>query len=170
MRRTYQYQHRVLKTDWGWVGILGSDLGLRRTTLPQLTSSAAIDRLGFEINQSIELKAIFPGFEEWLHNFTKGQYYRPEIKLDLQDVPPFYKSVWEACREIPIGDTRSYAWVARASGRPKAVRAVGQAMAKNKLPLVVPCHRVIGSNGGLHGFAGGLSLKRWLLRFESGIS
>ena len=169
-RRSYQYQHRILNTDWGWVGLLGSDQGLRRTTLPQLTSGAAVDHLGFETNQSIELNGIFPAFEEWLRNFTKGLHHYLEVPLDLRDVPPFYKSVWTTCREIPVGETRSYTWVARASGRPKAVRAVGQAMAKNSLPLVVPCHRVIGNDGGLHGFAGGLGLKRWLLEFESGIS
>jgi len=80
----------------------------------------------------------------------------------------FQKEVWAALTTIPFGETRSYAQIARQIGRPKAVRAVGAANGKNPLSIVVPCHRVIGSNGKLTGFAGGLETKAALLKLESG--
>jgi len=78
----------------------------------------------------------------------------------------FQRQVWAALQAIPFGSTRSYAEVAHAIGKPRAVRAVGAANARNPLPLVVPCHRVIGSNGRLTGFAGGLVNKQYLLALE----
>lgn len=80
----------------------------------------------------------------------------------------FQRSVWTALRDIPFGETRSYADIARAIGRPTAVRAVGAANGRNPLSIVAPCHRVVGSNGALTGFAGGLETKRWLLAHEQG--
>ncbi len=80
---------------------------------------------------------------------------------------PFQLAVWSALGEIPYGQTRSYAEIALAVGAPSAVRAVGAANGRNPLPLVRPCHRVIGKDGSLTGFAGGLAMKRWLLDFEA---
>jgi methylated-DNA-[protein]-cysteine S-methyltransferase len=79
---------------------------------------------------------------------------------------PFQHSVWSALRTIPAGQTRSYGSLARAIGRPRAMRAVGLANGKNPIAIVVPCHRVIGSDGSLTGFGGGLERKRWLLEHE----
>lgn len=81
----------------------------------------------------------------------------------------FELSVWRALRDIPAGETRSYADVAAAIGRPTAVRAVGRANGINPVPLVVPCHRVIGADGSLTGFGGGLETKAWLLRHEGAL-
>ncbi len=81
---------------------------------------------------------------------------------------PFQQAVWEALRRIPYGETRSYAQVARGLGRPERVRAVGSANARNPLAIVVPCHRVVGSDGSLTGYAGGLERKRALLDLERG--
>jgi methylated-DNA-[protein]-cysteine S-methyltransferase len=78
----------------------------------------------------------------------------------------FQKSVWAALKRIPFGETRSYADIAREIGNPKGMRAVGLANGKNPLPIIVPCHRVIGANGSLTGFGGGLPTKKWLLEFE----
>lgn len=80
----------------------------------------------------------------------------------------FQRSVWEALRAIPYGQTRTYGEIAAAVGRPRAVRAVGQANHVNPLPIFIPCHRVVGKNGALTGYAGGLDLKRALLALESG--
>ena len=74
--------------------------------------------------------------------------------------------MWEELRRIPFGETRSYADVARALGKPAATRAVGRANGANPIPIVVPCHRVIGSNGSLTGFGGGLAAKALLLELE----
>lgn len=78
----------------------------------------------------------------------------------------FQLSVWRALTKIPFGATRSYADIARLIGNPKAMRAVGLANGKNPIPIIVPCHRVIGSNGALTGFGGGLPTKKWLLTHE----
>ena len=80
----------------------------------------------------------------------------------------FQKSVWHALLTIPFGETRSYAEIARQIGRPSAVRAVGAANGRNPISIIAPCHRVIGSNGALTGFAGGLEAKQLLLRLEGG--
>ena len=74
--------------------------------------------------------------------------------------------MWDALRAIPFGETRSYAEIARTIGRPTATRAVGAANGRNPLSIIAPCHRVIGSNGALTGFAGGLAVKEQLLRHE----
>ena len=81
----------------------------------------------------------------------------------------FQRQVWGALSRIPFGETATYAGMARRIGRPSAVRAVGLANGQNPLPIIVPCHRVIGSNGALTGFAGGIPAKKWLLEFEGAL-
>ncbi len=83
---------------------------------------------------------------------------------------PFQREVWRVLTAIPHGETRSYAEVARAIGRPAAVRAVGAANARNPISIVVPCHRVVGASGDLTGYAGGLARKRWLLAHERAVA
>lgn len=86
--------------------------------------------------------------------------------LDLACATPFQAKVWKELQRIPRGKTRSYAEVARAIGHPKAARAVGTACGANPIPLIIPCHRVIASDGTLGGFSGGLDWKRRLLAIE----
>ena len=80
---------------------------------------------------------------------------------------PFQKKVWKAIATIPYGETRSYKWIAQKIGHPKAVRAVGQACGANPFPFIIPCHRVVASNGKIGGFSLGLKLKRRLLKLEA---
>lgn len=98
------------------------------------------------------------------------EYFAGEREtFDLPLAPrgtPFEKSVWNELSRIPYGETRSYAEIARAIGRPGAARAVGRANGANPIPIVVPCHRVIGANGSLTGFGGGLEVKSLLLEIE----
>jgi methylated-DNA-[protein]-cysteine S-methyltransferase len=98
-------------------------------------------------------------------------YFAGELKeFDVPLAPegtPFQLSVWKSLRMIPYGETISYAQLAERIGNPKAVRAVGSANGSNPLPIIIPCHRVIGSNGDLTGFGGGLDIKRKLLAIES---
>lgn len=90
----------------------------------------------------------------------------PDDLLDLSGRTPFQQRVYAAARQIPAGATRSYGWLAAAAGSPCAARAVGQAMASNDYPLVIPCHRVICADGTLGGFGGGRALKRAMLDWE----
>lgn len=100
-----------------------------------------------------------------------GEYFAGKLKTFTLKFDPlgtaFQKDVWNALATIPFGQTRSYAQIATQIGRPKAVRAVGAANGRNPISIIVPCHRVIGSNGKLTGFAGGLETKEILLKLES---
>ena len=101
-----------------------------------------------------------------LDAYFSGRLYQFSVPLDLRGTP-FQRQVWELLRGIPYGETRSYGHLARALGRPTAARAVGQAIGSNRVAIVVPCHRVIGSNGKLTGYAGGLHRKQALLDLEA---
>lgn len=99
--------------------------------------------------------------------YFKGKLKDFDIPLDLVGTP-FQQSVWRALLGIPFGQTRSYAQQAATIGRPTAVRAVAAANGQNKVSIIVPCHRVIGSSGQLTGYGGGLPRKEWLLGMERG--
>lgn len=99
-------------------------------------------------------------------DYFAGRRTRFELPLDLQG-SPFQQSVWQALRNIECGATQSYADIARSIGVPQAVRAVGAAVGRNPVSVIVPCHRVLGSGGQLTGYAGGLDRKRALLALES---
>jgi methylated-DNA-[protein]-cysteine S-methyltransferase len=103
-----------------------------------------------------------------LAEFFDGQRTTFDVKLALRGTP-FQLGVWRELLRIPYGETRSYAQIAKAIGRPAAIRAVGAANGANPIPIIVPCHRVIGSNGSLTGFGGGIDVKRWLLDFEANL-
>lgn len=99
----------------------------------------------------------------------KEYFSRQRFAFDAPLAPqgtPFQLRVWEEVRKIPYGETRAYIDIARALGNEKACRAVGRANNRNPLPLFVPCHRVIGRDGALVGYAGGMAAKKWLLRLE----
>lgn len=102
------------------------------------------------------------------------QYFAGELKaFDLQLAfagTPFQQAVWAALKNIPYGATCSYGEIADRIGHPKAARAVGAANAINPVPIIIPCHRVVGSNGALTGFGGGISTKQFLLGIESGVN
>jgi methylated-DNA-[protein]-cysteine S-methyltransferase len=105
------------------------------------------------------------GAREQLLGYFAGE--RRDFDLALRPAgTPFQLEVWKALREIPFGATRSYRDVAERIGNPKAVRAVGAANGRNPLPIIVPCHRVIGADGSMTGFGGGISVKQFLLAHE----
>ena len=101
-----------------------------------------------------------------LGEYFAGQRQRFSVKLDFTGTD-FQKQVWRALLTIPFGQIRSYGQIAAQLDNPKAVRAVGAANGKNPISIIAPCHRVIGANGKLTGFAGGLDAKRYLLELES---
>ncbi|MBI4233223.1 MAG: methylated-DNA--[protein]-cysteine S-methyltransferase [Chloroflexi bacterium] len=158
----------VFPTRLGWVAALASERGLRATSLPSPTPERALERLGPELHMAAHSPGDFTALRKALEAYFDGEPLRVDTPLDMEGVSPFFHKAWETCRSIPAGQTRSYAWLARSAGRPGAARAAGQAMARNRFPLLVPCHRVVGSDGTLHGFGGGLEMKAALLQLEEG--
>jgi methylated-DNA-[protein]-cysteine S-methyltransferase len=104
-----------------------------------------------------------------LDEYFAGRRQRFELALDLVGTP-FQRSVWEQLAAIPCGETRAYGELARAIGRPDRARAVGAAVGRTPVPIIVPCHRAVGADGGLTGYLGGLPLKRALLDLEAAVS
>jgi O-6-methylguanine DNA methyltransferase len=105
------------------------------------------------------------GWAEKLRRYACGETTVLDGTLDLAQGTPFQQAVWKALLQIPCGETRTYGQIAEQIGRPRAARAVGQAVGSNPLPIVVPCHRVVASTG-LGGFGGGLAMKKRLLALE----
>jgi methylated-DNA-[protein]-cysteine S-methyltransferase len=110
----------------------------------------------------------FQAIRRWLDAYFAKERVPPLPNLDYVTGTPFQRNVWQALRDIPLGQTLSYGQLARQIGASKAVRAVGAAVGRNPLSIVIPCHRVVGANGSLTGYAGGLERKGWLLSHEQG--
>ncbi len=160
-------RYNVFATAMGWVAILVSGAGLKAVTL-QPSPQEALERLGPEAGRATHDPTGLLDQCWAIQRYFEGDPTAMDIlDLDLEGAPPFFKAAWEATRSIPAGETRTYSWLAQEAGRPRAFRAAGQAMARNRLALVIPCHRVIGSHGGLHGYGmGGLEVKAKLLDME----
>ena len=112
--------------------------------------------------------APFARVEAQLTEYFEGRRTTFDVPLELAG-SPFQRRVWQALQEIPYGETTSYGELARRVGAPSAARAVGVANRQNPVAVIVPCHRVIGADGSLTGFGGGLERKRLLLELESGV-
>lgn len=153
-------------SPFGWLVAVASERGLVALSLPAPTLEAAWQTLTVGPRATLveEPTPLTPLFQA-LDRYFAGQ---PEdfvqIPLDLRGTP-FQQMVWQAIRAIPYGQVRTYGQIARAIGRPRAARAVGQATGANPVPIVVPCHRVVGCQG-LGGYGGGLALKERLLALE----
>lgn len=127
------------------------------------------------VQRRLQLERIVEGEEvaplqqamDELRRYFAGERVQFACSLDLHGTP-FQIAVWEELFSIPYGEIRSYGEIAQAIGRPSAVRAVGAANGANPVAIIVPCHRVIGSNGSLTGYGGGLQTKEWLLGLEQG--
>lgn len=157
----------LVETDQGWIGVVGSDDGLIALEFPLSDRDVALRRLleTSPCNLDIDEHA-FVELAEELKRYFAGEPVCFSEGLDPSLGTPFQRRVWDKVRSIPYGATMSYGEVARLVGSPGAARAVGSAMHSNPVPIVVPCHRVIGADGALRGFGGGLELKRQLLRME----
>ena len=160
------FYYDIFHTPLGWMGVLASHRGIRRCTL-RPTPDQAMAELGRDVERAQQDEGVLAKARKKLLAYSRGEGVSlDDVPLDMEGASPFFKAAWEACRRIPVGETRSYAWLAREAGRPRAFRAAGQAMARNPFSLLVPCHRVIGSDGGLHGYGGGLDTKARLLEME----
>jgi O-6-methylguanine DNA methyltransferase len=156
---------------WGWISLAASTQGLRMLGLPKRTQQAALDYLQQQYRDA-ELTPAAPFLLDvaaQVQAYLAGELEQFTVTLDLRGHTPFELAVWAAVARIPFGQTRTYTWVAdQVGGGRGAAQAAGAAVGDNPVPLIVPCHRVIGSDGSLHGFAGGLEMKARLLALESG--
>jgi methylated-DNA-[protein]-cysteine S-methyltransferase len=157
-------------TSLGWIGLEFNDddalCGLVFGYHTRRDALIALGRSDGEPKSSLQV-----ALQERLERYAEGM---PDAFRDVRVHYPtegqFAHRVWELCRQIPPGTTISYRELARRAGAPNAARAVGQVMAKNRIPIVVPCHRVVAANGGLGGYSapGGLATKHRLLELEAG--
>jgi methylated-DNA-[protein]-cysteine S-methyltransferase len=111
------------------------------------------------------LRAPLDEVQRELDEYFEGRRREFDLPIDLR-VAPFYEDVLRELARVPYGSTDTYGALARRAGRPKAARAVGTIMNRNPIPIVLPCHRIVGANGSLTGYAGGLDVKRRLLELE----
>ena len=160
-----EFHYTIIDTWLGHIGMISSPVGLRKVVIA--TSKGEVIRLIIDgYPSAVESLAAFGDLPERLRLYLNGERVTFGDTIDWSGVSSFSHAVLETVRNIPHGEVRSYGWVARQIGKPKAARAVGQALAANPMTLVVPCHRVIGSNGSLVGFTGGLKMKKRLLELE----
>jgi len=149
----------------GWTfHVLSSSSGLRRIELVPTPFEDLEEKLGVRILADDDPNELAM---QAIHEYLRGERRAFDIPLDLVGTT-FQRSVWDVIASIPYGGTMSYSDVAQAIGKPSALRAVGQATGANPVPIVIPCHRVVGKSGQLTGFAGGLPLKEQLLAIERG--
>jgi methylated-DNA-[protein]-cysteine S-methyltransferase len=142
-----------LESPVGLIEIQSSEQGLRAVSFVE-------ERL-FETEENVHNALTL----SQLQAYFNGERKVFDLTFDLEGTP-FQQRVWQALLTVPFGKTRSYMDIARALGDPKAIRAVGTANGSNKIAIIIPCHRIIGSDGSLTGYAGGLHRKKWLLDFE----
>jgi methylated-DNA-[protein]-cysteine S-methyltransferase len=157
----------AVETALGWMALAWGPAGLVELTLPLPAREDALQRL--RARRPVVLAAEPPDvadLAETLRCYFQGQPVAFDTPLDQRCLTPFQRRVYKLTRAIPWGETRTYGDLARAAGSPGAARAVGQCMARNPWPILVPCHRVVGSDGRLTGYGGGLDMKRWLLDME----
>lgn len=158
----------IAETPLGWIGLSVGPAGVRRVILPRPSGEEAEAELrgGEPTLDFSDQGALAPWLEPLQHALAGEPVDFSDWPRDWTSATPFQRRVWRATCQIPRGQTRTYWWVAVRAGDPRAVRAVGQALGANPLPLVVPCHRVVRTDGTLGGFTGGLEMKRRLLELE----
>ncbi len=164
------YTYTVFKTPYGYMGIAKSLLGLYMIILPKGKASEVMGTLEENfISPLLCDKRGLTRIKDKILNYLDGKIVYFDEILDLGGATPFERRVWQAVMMIPRGEVRSYEWVARQIGDQNAKRAVGQALARNRLPIVIPCHRVVYKDGDLGGFIYGVNFKRILLKIEGRI-
>ncbi len=158
--------YTTVPTELGWVMVGSTERGVCAVKLgdseKELEGELKAEFLGAELERSPARLSCWAGE---IARRVRGEEASSDIPLDIR-ATAFQKRVWRALCDIPCGRTRSYREIARSVGRPRAYRAVANACASNPVPIVVPCHRVIRSDGDLGGYGGGAERKRELLRLE----
>lgn len=171
MPKTIKYC--VFKTRWGYFGLAGSNLGLLRCLLPVKSREKTIARLLKNTPLAQYDKNFANKLQQQIISYFQGctTDFKLDLPLSLDKYTPFTRNVLAKCRNIPLGQTISYSQLAKNLNSPHAARAVGSALAQNPLPLIIPCHRVIKSDGCIGHFSapGGTKMKQELLKHEQQI-
>lgn len=153
----------ILETDWGYMKAVWTDIGLWQLDFPVKIKPEEPESV-----VTAEMNLWSEQLRTELNMYFRGFAVIFGVPIDWRGYTSFQKSVLTFTANIPYGQTTSYGALAKDIGNPKAVRAVGGALHINRVPIVVPCHRVVGANGSLTGFGGGIELKQALLLLESG--
>ncbi len=156
----------VFETSWGWMASAFGDSGLVALTLPQHSEKEAIESLADQTKESNLRIVRNSSLAGQVNGYFEGRRKDFDISVDLCLGTEFQREVWKAAMGVPYGEQRSYAWIARKICSPLAMRAVGHALGSNPIAVMVPCHRILRSDGGLGGYGGGLPMKRRLLKLE----
>lgn len=166
--RSDKSYYSIFNTTCGWMGIVANQYGLRTIVLPQINEGKTLSLIKnrFRADDLVRDEEYFKGIIRLLLDYFEGKKVVFNYPLDLRSAGEFEKKVWQATQSIPYGEVRTYQFIAKEIGNPKALRAVGQALKKNPLPIIIPCHRVVQSNGQLGGFSGGVGFKEKLLKIE----
>jgi len=169
MQKTTKYT--IFQTKWGYFGLAGTEYGLCRTQLPGSKAEKIKSLLLKNLPNPQYDKSFCKILQQQITAYFEGTCvnFSRDIPLILDGFSSFGKTVLTTCREIEIGQTITYGQLAKKAGRPNASRAVGSTLAKNPLPLIIPCHRIIRSDGKMGGFSapGGITLKKKMLELES---
>ncbi len=155
------------RTKVGWVGLAISPKGILALEYPRATREEALANLKERWPEASLVQAAPEEIGERLQRYYAGEPVAFRARLDLKGYTPFQRRVWQATLQIPYGQTRPYSWVAQEARSPRAYRAVGTALAKNPIPIIIPCHRVLRKDGTLGGYGGGLDMNRRLLEMEA---
>lgn len=148
------------------MGVTATEKGLHMILLPKKSSTDIKKELESHYLELYRDDKGLEGVGGRMRDYLNGKPVIFRERMDLAGATPFELKVWDITMGIPRGQVRSYEWVAKQTGNSAKVRAVGQALSRNRLPLIIPCHRVIRKEGDLGGFAGGVELKRFLLKLE----
>ncbi|MBN2138304.1 MAG: methylated-DNA--[protein]-cysteine S-methyltransferase [Sedimentisphaerales bacterium] len=164
-------KYAVFRTKWGYCGIAGTENALRRTCLPAAKASMVKAELTHHYHDAAPDRIYFMHIQRRIADYFAGKAieFGDDIPIDLTGFTPFQRQVLNACRKVRLGKIASYGQLAGKLGRPAAARAVGNALATNPLPLIIPCHRILRSDKNLGGFSapGGKTLKARLLKHEN---
>jgi methylated-DNA-[protein]-cysteine S-methyltransferase len=162
------YAH--LDSPFGRLLLAATPRGLVRVSLPAYDPGEALEELAERISPRVlEAPARLDDARRQLERYFEGRLTRFELPLDWQLSREFRRSALRAVARIPYGQTRTYMEIAASAGNERAVRAAGTACGSNPIPIVVPCHRVLRTGGGLGGYGGGLPMKRALLEMEGAL-
>ena len=161
-------QYAIFSTSFGWCGIIYGNNGIKKVYLPGIKKEILKNTI---LTANKDITENITKIEALMNDICKyfdGKKVQLDFPVDLNTITEFQKKVYKKTMQIPIGKVKTYKWITEAVGIPGGARAVGNALSKNPIPLILPCHRVVGCNGNIGGFSGpgGTSQKKKMLQLE----